>query len=159
MTDHMEEARKLMQKHDDNIYRSAGFCADIAAALSAAEQRERERCAKIAEDSAPMGQDMAYEALHELSSRIAAHIKESGWSLYPIFSTSRLGVPKVKDLLAQILTAMERCEHEGGFDREIGPIGCMLGDRCVCLGIYPRVKAALSLLESAPQPFEEQSYD
>lgn len=27
------------------------------------------------------------------------------------------------------------CQHDGGFDREIGPIGCYLGDGCVCVGI------------------------
>lgn len=27
------------------------------------------------------------------------------------------------------------CQHDGGFDREIGPIGCNLGDGCVCVGM------------------------
>jgi hypothetical protein len=37
-----------------------------------------------------------------------------------------------------------RCEHDGGFDREIGPIGCSLGDKCVCIGIHPIACAGLS---------------
>ena len=50
----------------------------------------------------------------------------------------------------QALQAMNRCEHDGGFDREIGPIGCYLGDKCVCLGIYPILSpAALSTRKSS----------
>jgi hypothetical protein len=46
--------------------------------------------------------------------------------------------------LEAALSALERCEHDGGFDREMGPIGCLLGDKCVCAGIYPILSAALT---------------
>ncbi len=37
-----------------------------------------------------------------------------------------------KKALEELVAGLGRCEHDGGFDREIGPIGCMLGDKCVC---------------------------
>jgi hypothetical protein len=43
---------------------------------------------------------------------------------------------------------MNRCEHDGGFDREIGPIGCSLGDKCVCIGVFPLVAAARAALSA-----------
>lgn len=52
---------------------------------------------------------------------------------------------EARERLSQIADMTRRCEHDGGYDREIGPIGCMLGDRCVCIGIHP--VATLSRLE------------
>lgn len=49
-------------------------------------------------------------------------------------------------LLDAALSAMNLCEHDGGFDREIGPIGCALGDKCVCIGVYPLVAKARDAL-------------
>ena len=34
-----EEARKLLNKHDDNVYRSGGFFQDVTAALQSAYER------------------------------------------------------------------------------------------------------------------------
>lgn len=45
--------------------------------------------------------------------------------------------------LNKIAGFTSRCEHDGGFDREIGPIGCNLGEKCVCIGIHPIARAAL----------------
>lgn len=47
-----------------------------------------------------------------------------------------------KKLVEEALQAMRQCAHDGGFDREIGPIGCNLGDKCVCLGVYPIIGRA-----------------
>ena len=48
----------------------------------------------------------------------------------------------ISTLLDAALSAMSRCEHDGGFDREIGPIGCSLNEKCVCIGVYPLVAKA-----------------
>jgi hypothetical protein len=47
--------------------------------------------------------------------------------------------------LETVCRLTSRCEHDGGFDREIGPIGCNLGDKCVCIGIYPVARDALGM--------------
>ncbi|WP_104662809.1 hypothetical protein [Ensifer adhaerens] len=36
-----------------------------------------------------------------------------------------------------------RCPHDMGFDREIGPLGCSLGDKCVCVGLCTIASRAL----------------
>ncbi|OJY66400.1 hypothetical protein [Rhizobium sp. 60-20] len=48
-----------------------------------------------------------------------------------------------RQALEKIANFTARCEHDGGFDREIGPIGCDLGDKCVCIGIHPIASGAL----------------
>lgn len=48
----------------------------------------------------------------------------------------------VNEMLDLALSVMNGCVHDGGFDREIGPIGCDLGDKCVCIGVYPLVAKA-----------------
>lgn len=53
--------------------------------------------------------------------------------------------------LAVALSEMRRCTHDGGFDREIGPIGCDLADKCVCIGVYPIVASACDLLPSTAE--------
>ena len=55
MTDHMEEARKLYHRLITLYTEQGPRLEEIATALSAAEQRERERCAKIAESDVPEG--------------------------------------------------------------------------------------------------------
>lgn len=50
---------------------------------------------------------------------------------------------RLKNGIETALVAMRNCEHDGGFDREIGPIGCYLGDRCVCMGLFPNLAEAL----------------
>jgi hypothetical protein len=40
------------------------------------------------------------------------------------------------------------CQHDMGFDREQGPLGCDLGDACVCIGWGVPLRAALS--QAAP---------
>lgn len=51
----------------------------------------------------------------------------------------RTALEKIADLTA-------RCEHDGGFDREIGPIGCNLGDKCLCIGLHPIARTALTTI-------------
>lgn len=46
--------------------------------------------------------------------------------------------------LSALIDLTKGCQHDGGFDREIGPIGCSLGDGCVCCGIVMGARAALS---------------
>jgi hypothetical protein len=48
-----------------------------------------------------------------------------------------------RQALKKIANFTARCEHDGGFDREIGPIGCDLGDKCVCIGVHPIASRAL----------------
>lgn len=55
---------------------------------------------------------------------------------------------EVEEGLRTALSGMKRCEHDGGFDREIGPIGCMLGDKCVCIGVYPHVAKAVEHVDT-----------
>jgi hypothetical protein len=55
---------------------------------------------------------------------------------------SKIDDGAISTLLDAALSAMSRCEHDGGFDREIGPIGCALGDKCVCIGVYPIIAKA-----------------
>lgn len=50
---------------------------------------------------------------------------------------------KQNEALQKISDITARCEHDGGFDREIGPIGCDLGDKCVCIGIHPVARTVL----------------
>lgn len=62
-----------------------------------------------------------------------------------IYKAMRAVDPAFRKISANIdlaLSFMDRCIHDGGFDREIGPIGCNLGDGCVCIGIYPLLSAA-----------------
>lgn len=47
-----------------------------------------------------------------------------------------------KKALEELVAGIGRCEHDGGFDREIGQIGCMLGDKCVCVHTAPRIRAS-----------------
>lgn len=53
-----------------------------------------------------------------------------------------IALEKIADLTA-------RCEHDGGFDRETGPIGCNLGDKCLCIGLHPIARDTLSQLRTA----------
>ncbi len=46
-----------------------------------------------------------------------------------------------KKALEELVAVLGRCEHDGGFDREIGPIGCMLDDKCVCVHTAPRIRS------------------
>lgn len=50
---------------------------------------------------------------------------------------------RMRKALEKIAGFTSRCEHDGGFDRESGPIGCMLDDKCVCIGIHPVARDAL----------------
>lgn len=56
--------------------------------------------------------------------------------------------PSTSADLDQALSLMDRCVHDGGFDRETGPIGCYLGDKCVCIGIYPLIASARAALSA-----------
>jgi len=51
--------------------------------------------------------------------------------------------------LKDAVKVLDRCEHDGGFDREIGPIGCMLGDKCVCIGVYPILTGQRAFIKEA----------
>jgi len=61
--------------------------------------------------------------------------------------------PELLEALKKIADLTARCEHDGGFDREIGPIGCLLGDKCVCIGLHPIARAAIS--KASPTQTEE----
>ncbi|MGF6157821.1 hypothetical protein M2267_003080 [Ensifer sp. KUDG1] len=50
-------------------------------------------------------------------------------------------VERLTKALQQIADA--RCDHDMGFDREIGPLGCSLGDKCVCVGLCTIASRAL----------------
>lgn len=41
-----------------------------------------------------------------------------------------------------VMAVLRSCPHDGGFDRELGPIGCYLGDKCVCIGIANQIKSS-----------------
>lgn len=51
---------------------------------------------------------------------------------------------KQRVALGRIADLTARCQHDGGFDREIGPIGCNLGDGCLCIGLHPIARDALN---------------
>ena len=51
---------------------------------------------------------------------------------------------QMRAALSKIAEHTSRCQHDGGFDREIGPIGCNLGDGCLCIGLHPIARAALA---------------
>lgn len=51
---------------------------------------------------------------------------------------------RLREALEKISGFTGRCDHDGGFDREIGPIGCNLGDKCVCIGLHPIARDALT---------------
>lgn len=51
---------------------------------------------------------------------------------------------RLKAVINKAKSDMWPCKNDGGFDREVGPIGCILGDKCVCAGIYPTLNAALT---------------
>lgn len=81
MNDHMDEALDLFKR----VWNRKDLDAEtqieqVRAALSDAYERgrqeERERCAKIAEDAAPVSQDMEYAPLQELSTQIAEAIRK-----------------------------------------------------------------------------------
>ena len=57
---------------------------------------------------------------------------------------------RLRGKLWKIADFTANCVHDGGFDREIGPIGCMLGDKCLCIVIHPVARDALSPEESKP---------
>lgn len=40
-----------------------------------------------------------------------------------------------KKVLEEFVVGIGCCEYDGGFDCEIGFIGCMFGDKCVCVYI------------------------
>ena len=54
---------------------------------------------------------------------------------------------RLREALEKIHGFARSCEHDGGFDRETGPIGCNLGDRCVCIGYATVARAALTKQE------------
>lgn len=62
-----------------------------------------------------------------------------GWTV-PVFTT-----PPTQDSVAgwqdKVISSLRNCVHDGGYDREIGPIGCDLGDKCVCIGVANTVRA------------------
>ncbi len=75
----------------------------------------------------------------------------SGSSLSPTIADDIQGqYNKQKEALQTIADLTARCEHDGGFDREIGPIGCNLGDKCVCIGIHQVARAALKAASPSP---------
>jgi hypothetical protein len=87
-----------------------------------------------------------------------ASCAKSAKGAFPIYSgpadliAADFGVnvePSCSADLDMALSLMDRCAHDGGFDREIGPIGCYLGDKCVCIGIYPLVASARASLSKA----------
>lgn len=54
---------------------------------------------------------------------------------------------RLRAALGTIANETARCVHDGGFDREIGPIGCLLGEKCVCIGVHPVARAALTPMD------------
>ncbi|WP_457659543.1 hypothetical protein [Sinorhizobium medicae] len=52
-------------------------------------------------------------------------------------------VERLCKALQKIAEDTRRCDHDLGFDREIGPLGCSLGDKCVCLHIHMTAAAAI----------------
>lgn len=51
--------------------------------------------------------------------------------------------------LEEIAEDTRRCDHDMGFDREIGPLGCSLGDKCVCMHIHMTATVALAAVKEA----------
>ena len=83
-------------------------------------------------------------ALEEAAEAVEKHDKE-GREWAPASLRDELA-----KALEEVQAAMKSCEHDGGFDREIGPIGCDLGDKCVCAGVYPlATRAALSRIKES----------
>jgi len=76
------------------------------------------------------------EQVDELEDPFAA------WETIELLKSQVNKMRAMKTELDAALFAMGRCVHDGGFDREIGPIGCALGDKCVCIGVYPIVSRA-----------------
>jgi hypothetical protein len=60
--------------------------------------------------------------------------------------TARGAVAGAIAALDDAMRAMNRCEHDGGFDREIVPIGCFLREKCVCIGVFPLISEARRML-------------
>lgn len=57
--------------------------------------------------------------------------------------------PASTALVERLTKALEeisdtRCVHDMGFDREVGPLGCSLGDKCVCVGLCSIASRALA---------------
>lgn len=76
---------------------------------------------------------------------IGYRVYDPGCSEREVFSTPSLAAEneRLRAVLDGLRKDMDRCEHDGGYDREIGPIGCYLGDKCVCMPLYMKINAAL----------------
>lgn len=53
-------------------------------------------------------------------------------------------VAELEAALIEIADSTRNCVHDGGFDREFGPVGCLLGDKCLCIGLHPIAVKALN---------------
>ncbi len=91
---------------------------------------------------------MASNLLPRLHTRILSTTGEDGELLREAATAIEAGAEKLKVALHE----MRNCVHDGGFDREFGPVGCLLGDKCVCIGVYPIVHDALDALSGKDQP-------
>lgn len=58
-------------------------------------------------------------------------------------------VSAAEQRLKEAMQVLDRCEHDGGFDREVGPIGCALGEKCVCIGVYPILTGQRAFIKEA----------
>ena len=57
------------------------------------------------------------------------------------FDQLRTKIERMTKALEQISSS--RCDHFMGFDREMGWLGCSLGDKCVCVGLCTIASSAL----------------
>jgi len=83
-------------------------------------------------------------ALDTFEEAYAASVEDGIASLTSRVAELETENARLRAALIEIADQTRNCAHDGGFDREIGPVGCLLGDKCLCIGIHPIARAALS---------------
>ncbi len=112
----------------------------------AALREENERLKELADERESTRERMAsdwFDFCEAMGVTPDAH-EAIAYKLQAKISNLQHDINEQRDALQKIADNTAHCIHDGGFDRESGPIGCNLGDKCVCIGIHPIAASALS---------------
>ncbi len=105
-----------------------------AAALILAQASEIEQLSPIAKDRNRAQFDYV---------QMAMKYDQTVQELCEIKAKNAGRIAKLEEALAQIRDETRGCSQDMGFCRETGPLGCALGDQCVCMPVHMIARAAL----------------
>lgn len=124
--------------------------------IETATLKERLRAATVARKAAREALEKGF--LNRIPDRVFDAVHEAS-SFPPNLDAADARSSTLEQKLQVATEALEniqqtRCDHDMGFDREIGPLGCSLGDKCVCIGLC--TIASHALLEITTKALEGQ---